>query len=145
MSIWENRDTEDHYVYVMAHLSSEGECQSPCKIGISKNPVKRLKQVQRVEAGSLVLMARHCFWKREYAYAVEQEFHKVCGAYRLHGEWFDIEPQNAIGMLGVVLRKFSERELNIDNVSDWLAFADHVNIPDFMGDVLPHEAFEVAP
>jgi len=61
----------------------------PIKIGSSKNPRKRIQQLQTSSAEPLVLLAR-C----DGSGALEREYHKRFSSDRLNGEWF--RPSTAI-------------------------------------------------
>lgn len=135
-SAYENRDPDDHYVYIMAHLNTEtGWIEAPTKVGISKNPIKRLKQVQSVERGKIVLVAQFGFWKREHAYRVEQKFHRVCEGYRARGEWFDIEPFHVVGLMNINLQAFACEFLGADTVADDFSNFDYLNVPGALFDI----------
>jgi hypothetical protein len=57
------------------------------KIGISKNPSKRVKQLQTGNGELLVLKES---FKTKYYLEVEKSLHGIYGDLRKHGEWFDL-------------------------------------------------------
>lgn len=66
---------------------------SQIKIGKSKNPNKRVKQLQTGSAGRLKLIA---YWDcKDY---FEKRIHRALSLWRSRydGEWFDIKPNDAI-------------------------------------------------
>lgn len=132
---WLNRDPEDHHVYIMGHLDPSGFIDGPTKVGISKNPLARLKQVQRDEAGHIVLVAQFGFWKRGHARWVEAAFHRVCAVHRLRGEWFDIQPMHVVGLMSHNLQAFAADYLGADETADHFGAYDYLNIPGALFDV----------
>lgn len=66
-----------------------------CKIGLSKNPEKRLKQLQTGNAEKLVLK-----YTKEIAETkvktMEKTIHQTLRLYKESGEWFSISVDNAI-------------------------------------------------
>lgn len=77
------------YIYVIA-ASSEG----PVKIGFSKEPEKRLRQLQTGHSEPL-----HLFYKEEVndaARLMEKAVHDTIGYKRARGEWFNVTADDAI-------------------------------------------------
>lgn len=138
---WENRDPEDHFVYIMGHLDANNTVTGPSKVGISKHPIYRLKQVQAQENGKIVLVAQFGFWKRAHAERVEKGFHKVSDAHRIRGEWFDIEPMHAVGLMSVNLQAFAADFLGGDETSDFFSAYSYLNVPGSLFDI-DLESFE---
>lgn len=128
---WDVRDPDDHAVYIMGHLDPTGWVTRPTKVGVSKNPTYRLKQVQAAEPGHIVLVAQFNFWKRDHAFRVEQAFHKACKRCRVRGEWFDMEPFHAVGVMTENLRSFVEDFLGTNETYDEYHAYDHLNLPGF--------------
>ena len=79
------------YVYVI-----QGE-HGHAKIGVSADPGSRLAALQT--GSSCPLSIVWCSRVAGDAYAVEQEAHAMLAAHRLAGEWFDINPEGAIGAI----------------------------------------------
>ena len=93
----------DTWVYVISDVSSGKFC-GPVKVGISKNPPKRLQQIQtscpfRAEIAYLFACPN-----RGIAEAIERSFHDVQAAHQSHGEWFNLEPVLAIHALCIAFR-----------------------------------------
>jgi hypothetical protein len=125
------RDPDDHAVYIMGHLDAEYMLCGPTKVGISKNPKLRLKQVQAVEPGRIVLVGFYWFWRRSHACMVEKGFHDAFQLWRERGEWFDMDPQHAVGVMIQNLQAFADRFLGADEMIDrWSAY-DHLGVPGF--------------
>jgi len=76
-------DLPDLYLYL---IKEEGS--SNYKIGISKDPETRLKQLQTGNSNRLALVYTT---KAENRYKEERKIHKILEAYKLHGEWFNLE------------------------------------------------------
>lgn len=138
---WLNRDDEDHFVYIMAHIDDDGCLSAPTKIGISKHPKKRLKQIRREEEGTIVLVSTYTFWKREHAERVEKAFHKACAVHCERGEWFDINPGDAVGIMSINLQSFADNVIGFDETADWYFAYDHLGVPGFCYDKLPEDFF----
>jgi len=58
------------------------------KIGISVNPIKRIKQLQ---TGSPDIIEMICSYESEYASKIESTLHRRFTLNRLKGEWFEIK------------------------------------------------------
>ena len=86
-------DLHDMYVYAIKNTST-GEI----KLGISKNPANRLKQLQTGSSGILELVATR---KAHNRFEDELEIHKKNAGFRIHSEWFkegaslDMEPSSS--------------------------------------------------
>jgi len=125
------RDPDDHAVYIMGNLSPDMVLCGPTKVGISKNPRIRLKQIQPDEPGRIVLVGMYWFWRRSHARMVEKGFHDACHTWRERGEWFDMDPHHAVGVMIENLRTFADRFLGADELLDrWSAY-DHLGVPGF--------------
>lgn len=124
-------DERDHHVYIMATLGREWEISSPCKIGISHNPSNRLKQVQADCEQRIVLVAKFPFWCRQHALMVEKAFHKACAGYRLHGEWFDMSPADAVGVMTESLRSFIRDVLGATDTAEYYDASQYLSVPGF--------------
>ena len=70
------------YVYVMQHTSGL------VKIGYSKDPDKRLKQVTRDEGNDMIELL--CVIKSDHMTSLEYELHQRFRSKRIRGEWFDL-------------------------------------------------------
>lgn len=63
------------------------------KIGVSKNPKQRLKNVQTGNDGKLKLLATY---PTEYAHKVETTLHNQFSHCKRNGEWYDISLVEAL-------------------------------------------------
>jgi Rha family phage regulatory protein len=75
-------DLPDMYIYVI-----QEEVSKAFKIGISKNPQARLKQLQTGNSSKLSLIYTT---KAESRFQDELELHKLFEEYKLQGEWFHL-------------------------------------------------------
>lgn len=75
-------DLPDMYIYVI-----QEEVSKAFKIGISKNPEARLKQLQTGNSSKLSLIYTT---KAESRFQDELELHKLFEEYKLQGEWFQL-------------------------------------------------------
>lgn len=131
---WNFDEGNEQYSYIMAHLV-DGELCPPVKIGISKNPLKRLKQVQATMPGRIVLVAKFRFWDRDHARRVERQFHTTCADYRVFGEWFDIVPADAVGLMAENLKGFVDGFLRPDHTGDWYTAQEMIGVPGHSYDI----------
>lgn len=79
------------FVYIVAPVGKPG----PCKVGISDNPDKRVASLSTGSPVPLRVAEVFSFSSRDAAAAMEQRFHASYAAWRLNGEWFDIEFDDA--------------------------------------------------
>jgi predicted GIY-YIG superfamily endonuclease len=70
------------YVYLIQNGRSH------IKIGVSANPVDRMRELQTASSKPLRLLASFPFKSREEAFGVEQELHKKFNHLLISGEWF---------------------------------------------------------
>ena len=93
-----------HYLYVIGKYT---DLNGPCKLGISVNPDRRLKQLQ---TGQSELLTVH---HREEAPAdkvrlFERLLHRDIHHLRLSGEWFDLTVEHAIQILQHTLIRYGD-------------------------------------
>jgi hypothetical protein len=91
------------YVYLICG-EVNGKLTGPCKVGISDKPAKRLKQVQTGSPVPLVVAFAFRVWDRPFAKMAEHAFHASHSTCRMHGEWFDLAPADALGGLVSVFK-----------------------------------------
>lgn len=91
----------DHEIYVIAKCDHTGQCQGPVKIGISANADTRLRQIQTSCPFPIAVFYRFSAPNREWAERVERCFHDTREEKRLHGEWFDYEPEEAAAIVAL--------------------------------------------
>jgi hypothetical protein len=77
--------SQKHLGYL--YFISEEQFNNKVKIGISKNPEKRLKQLQTGNPNKLVII--HTIQSPDYK-LLERTLHDICGDLRLVGEWFEL-------------------------------------------------------
>jgi hypothetical protein len=70
--------------------------EAPVKIGVSKHPEKRLKDLQTSNPYRLKLIGKHMAQNERAAYAIEKKTHKAFKKYRRSGEWFFNAPVDEI-------------------------------------------------
>jgi hypothetical protein len=74
-------DTDALYVYAIREVDG-----GRIKIGISKDPERRLKQLQTGSSSELELVAMR---EATGGFADEKEIHRLNESVRIHGEWFE--------------------------------------------------------
>lgn len=72
------------YVYIM----QSGQRGGPIKIGVAKDPERRIRELQTGNPRTIVLRIKIKMPSRSAAYALEAWFHNKFWAARLEGEWF---------------------------------------------------------
>ena len=85
---------KSRFVYVVGtpDLAMPGRCVAPCKIGRAKEPNNRLSALSTGSPYRLTMVGALRFSTPRVAEAVEIALHEEFDAYRLHGEWFRIDP-----------------------------------------------------
>lgn len=86
-----------HYLYVIADSLA-----GPVKLGISKDPQRRVKQLQTGHANHLRVFHAEPFPAAETR-LYERCLHRDLGYLRRQGEWFDLSVVEAIAHIGVLL------------------------------------------
>ncbi len=77
------------FVYVMGW-------DDKIKIGISRDPERRRRQLQLANPGEVRILHQREFSTRPSAMRVERALHNRYAAHRLLGEWFDLPAKRAI-------------------------------------------------
>jgi|APGre2960657404_1045060.scaffolds.fasta_scaffold83428_2 hypothetical protein len=93
------------FIYVISSAKSNNP---PCKIGISDNPEKRVKQLQTGHPEKLEIKYMK---KLNNARLYEKLLHKDMSYIRSHGEWFDLSVQEAIDQINFTLIHYEESDL----------------------------------
>lgn len=81
-------------VYVLA-----GNPGNPVKIGISRSPYRRRSGVQSGQWNELKIFGLRYFRDHAVASSVEKRAHEMAGEKRVRGEWFNLEPQEALDIV----------------------------------------------
>lgn len=92
------------YLYLMCFMGRPHEPLGPVKIGITGNVQSRISSVQTGCHQRLELLAAFNTRDRDIARRFESEMHDLGSRYRLHGEWFDIDPLIALEVACGVFR-----------------------------------------
>jgi hypothetical protein len=106
-------------VYIIADTSARAY-----KIGLSSNPEKRNRTLQR-DKYSIVLYAYVYLLTRDDAFAYEKKLHNTYKHKRLDGEWFDLADDELSGLIEE-FKDMEESRRVIDN-KDGL-FLSHINL-----------------
>ena len=88
------------YVYVISRVDRQGRPVGPSKVGIAKDPERRLRAFQTANARKLVLY--ETFGVRN-ARALEQAVHRRLRPYRMKGEWFALPPEQAVAAVRMTM------------------------------------------
>ena len=85
------------YVYFIEEVRSKGG--GPVKIGVAKDPNKRLKNMQVGNASHLQLITSIGPIERKQAFRIERALHKYFQGLRIDGEWFNGKVRNRLKAL----------------------------------------------
>lgn len=89
------------FVYVISTMIG-GKPASPVKIGLSSSVGKRLGSIRTASPREVSLLIAFGPFTRATARLIERESHKMHGAFRLNGEWFDHNPSWVIWNVATV-------------------------------------------
>lgn len=92
------------FVYVLATIGAAGNC-SPVKIGLATNPERRLASIQTACPSPIRIETYFGPMHREIARYIEQQAHRLYAKHKLHGEWFDVPPLEAAGLVEDLIRE----------------------------------------
>lgn len=109
------------YLYIMATIGKAGDC-SPVKIGIASNPEKRLASIKTACPSPIRMQTFFGPMDRELARAIEREVHSFSAKRRLHGEWFDFEPSEAVHYVKAVIRVILTEETASQVLGEYEAY-----------------------
>lgn len=98
---------ETAYVYIAAPLK-DGRFVGPSKIGASEDATRRLWTLKSSSPTPLGVYCRFPVSCLAFALDIEKLAHRALGEHRTHGEWFDVDPPVAAG---VVLDVIGSREM----------------------------------
>lgn len=91
------------YIYVMQSGDTDR-----CKVGVSKNPESRLRQLQTGNHRELKIVLIIGPFDESHAYRMEKHIHQVLDAnhLRILGEWFKAEAPEVSYIVGMVSRGY---------------------------------------
>jgi hypothetical protein len=92
-------ELQETYVYVIAHKDDDGAFSAPVKVGITRALEGRVSTLQTGNPKPLELVFGFVAPTLDIAAALEASFHEIAKAKRLTGEWFDMSPRDALGLL----------------------------------------------
>jgi hypothetical protein len=92
----------EYYVYIIAHSDPKGP-EGPVKVGITKSLAARLASIQTGNWRRVEIVHAFRLQNRDVAVRAERGFHEGFAENRMAGEWFGIEPFDALEGLCNVL------------------------------------------
>jgi hypothetical protein len=98
------------YIYILATIGKSGDC-SPVKIGIASDPIKRLASIQTSCPNPIRMQTFFGQMHRDYARHIEREAHNLYKRKKLHGEWFDASPGDAVGLIADLIEVICTRDM----------------------------------
>lgn len=96
-----------YWVYVFAKDGPNG-LEAPVKVGITNSANSRLATIQTSCPFRIGMAYVFEVPNKEIAAHFERSFHRTQKSHRLHGEWFDIQPLDAIQILCIGYRVMLE-------------------------------------
>ena len=96
------------FLYIICGYGRSHEPLGPVKIGIASDPEKRIASLQTGSPRPLKILAVFDTPNREIARKFEAAFHRHYDDERLAGEWFDIDPIDALEMACGSFRSYLE-------------------------------------
>jgi len=90
------------HVYIIARTDKCGRAIGPTKVGIAKDPQRRLKTFQTANPRKLILYET---FRVSRARALEGAVHRHLRPFRMTGEWFAIPPERAATAVHRVMRR----------------------------------------
>ena len=104
------------YVYL---IQAGKKKSSPVKVGYSKNPEARLKQLQTGNHESLNLIMKIKCAGYDHARRLELDMHRILGAQNVHLEWYKMNKTQVMKILNqMAADKDIEVVETVDNLSD---------------------------
>ncbi len=88
------------YIYVLAVGDEDGPFSGPVKIGITDNPERRLAEIRPHSPIGISFAYLRKLPTRRIALDLEQRVHRILERQNLAYEWFGIEPDKAIEVVG---------------------------------------------
>lgn len=104
----------DCHVYLIAHKDAQGEFVSPIKVGITKSLASRVAALQTGNPRPIALVFAFVTPATQFARHFEGAFHGINAGSRMSGEWFDMEPRDALFKLIVYAWSSLVHELGRD-------------------------------
>lgn len=92
-ALMDHKEYDPTFVYVMSRKNSD--IVGPTKIGMARNPQRRLLSIQTATPFPICLFKTFHLPTRVLAREIEAHFHRAFIADHLHGEWFNIGPAKA--------------------------------------------------
>ena len=107
---------ETIYVYLIQAGKKKG---SPVKVGYSKNPEARLKQLQTGNHESLNLIMKIKCGGYDHARRLELDMHRILGGQNVHLEWYRM---NKTQVMKILNQMAGDKDIDVvetvDNLSD---------------------------
>ncbi len=113
-------------MYTYFIIENEDNDDSRIKIGFSKKPEKRIKELQTGNSRKLAIMG----WIESEDKSLEKNLHQKYEEFRLTGEWFSIEPCDVLEELK---NKSTSSFICIQSNAGEFLGCDKDAIPDYLG------------
>lgn len=99
------------FIYIISQVKHQN---GPVKIGISDNPQKRLKQIQTGHPEKIEIKHLEEISTRRKTLELEKNLHRDFSIYRSHGEWFNMNVDEAIGFLKFTIIHYDDSDIEND-------------------------------
>lgn len=136
----------ESYVYLIAHKGEHGDV-GPVKVGFTKSaPEKRMVILQTGNPTRLSLVFKFSAPTPELARLAESVFHEVAKDYRLTGEWFDMEPMEALNALTKCFMGLIAQDVdNAEDLIDLLKWSGVFRAADMWNEKSSENSSQVGP
>lgn len=96
------------------------QCGEHVKIGVAKDPLRRLADINVGTPVLATLFGSREFDGRLVAYNVESQLHRTFRHARANGEWFAVSPEDAMSALKACrVRKVRDGNARYDSLNRW--------------------------
>jgi len=109
----------DHYIYIICKIDESGDFCSPVKVGMTRDPMGRFATIQTSCPFDISIFNAFVLPTKQIAYELEKSFHLVQKEKRLKGEWFDMHPGLAYGMMSMNIAVFMKTRVNLSFSQAW--------------------------
>ena len=95
------------FVYIIASgTESQRKYDLPVKVGMTSNPIRRLSEIHHSSPFGAHVFNSFPIKNREKAFDIESTIQEDMRAFRLHGEWFQVDPFFAEDVISDLIGRF---------------------------------------
>ena len=112
------------FVYIM---SLDG-CPNVCKVGISRNPEHRVKNLQTGSPEKISVFRAWSFDQMRDARKYEAIMHSALSDYRKFGEWFSASPRQASALFMSISQMIHDKDYEPDDFENLCKMVAHLAV-----------------